>query len=389
MSKTRVHRSPRVLITGVGCVQSIAGEAHKLGASKTAIITDAGLAQSGLTNAVERPLHDAGIEAVVFDRGVPLPPQDVVAECVAFLEEGHFDLLVSFGGGSASDLGKLGSVLVGSGLCCVDLAGLDRAPRKRIPLIAVPTTAGTGDEVTAIAEFADQKSPGRRAAISDHFIPTVAIVDPVLTLSCPPRLTAAAGMDAFTHNVEAFISVHATVHTDSLTRQGVELIGKSLRTAVFDGEDLEARDNMAIGSLLGGIGYGNAGLGAVHALSYPLTSRFHLQHGVANAIMLPWVMEKVMLAGLDYFGELGAALGEPLRELSPREQADRTVSAMRQLIADIDLPQYLSDVDVPADAVDQLADEAMRHGRLLANAPRRLSRDTVVEIYRSAAQRPA
>jgi alcohol dehydrogenase class IV len=210
----------------------------------------------------------------------------------------------------------------------------------------------------------------------------------VLTVSCPPSVTAAAGLDALVHNIEAFISVHATLHTDSLTRQGVELVGKSLRTAVFDGEDIEARDEMSVAALLGGIGYGNAGLGAVHALAYPLTARHRVPHGPALAVMLPWVMEKVMLAGLGYFGELGEALGEPLAGLSPGDRAERTVAALRRLIRDIELPEYLDDVGVPADGLEQLADDAMQHSRLLANAPRRLTRDGVLSIYRRAASRP-
>lgn len=388
MSKVRVHRSPRILITGIGCLETLGGEALKLGATKACVITDSGIAQSGLSEAAEQPLADSGIEVDVYDRGMPVPTVEAVADCVAHIERGGHDLIVAFGGAASSEISKLASVLVGNDASPLDIAGCDKAPRKRLPLIAIPTTAGTGDEVTAIGEFTAPDDPRRRAAISDHLIPTVAIVDPVLTISCPPGITAAAGMDAFAHNVEAFISVHATMHTDSLTRQGVELIAKSLRTAVFDGEDIEARDDMAIGSVLGGIGYGNAGLGAVHALSYPITARHHVPHGVANALIMPWVLEKVMLAGLDYFGELGAAMGEPLAGLSPHEQAERTIAAMRQLVRDLELPEYLSDIDVPATAVEQLADDAMQHSRLLANAPRRLSRDDIVGIYLRAAVRP-
>jgi alcohol dehydrogenase class IV len=271
MSKVRIHRSPRILITGIGSLEAIGVEALKLGATKACIVTDAGLAQSGLVEEAQRPLAASGIQTNVYDRGAPVPSPEAVAECVAFVESGGHDLIVAFGGASASDMGKLASVLAGSGQTLPDVCGMDKAPRKRLPLMAVPTTAGTGDEVTALAEFSD--GTRRQAVVSDHLIPTAAIVDPLLTVSCPPGVTAAAGIDALVHNIEAFVSVHATIHTDSLTRQGVELIGKSLRTSVFDGEDIEARDDMSIGALLGGIGYGNAGLGAVHALAYPITAR--------------------------------------------------------------------------------------------------------------------
>ena len=219
-------------------------------------------------------------------------------------------------------------------------------------------------------------------------MPNVALVDPALTLSCPPGVTAASGMDALIHNIEAYISVNATMHTDSLAYEGIKLISQSIRTAVYDGSNLWARDNMAMGSMLGGIAFGNAGVGAVHALSYPIGGTFHVAHGIANTLMLPWVMEYNMLACLRWFKQFGEAMGENMIGLSDREAANKTVAALRQLAEDLDVPQYLSDVGIPASAIDELADSAMGQTRLLDNNPRKLTRDDVVKIYQTMAVRP-
>src|ERR1019366_4140086 len=203
---------------------------------------------------------------------------------------------------------------------------------------------------------------------SGFLIPNVAVVDPMLTISCPPHVTAASGMDAFIHCVEAYTSVNATMHTDPLAREGIELISKSIRTAVFDGTNVEARFGMAMGSLLGGL--------------------FHIAHGVANTLMLPWVMEYNMLACLDYFSEIAVAMGENIQGLSVRDAAARSVDAMKQLAVDIQVPQYLSDVNIPEPAIEEMADSAMSQTRLLVNNPRRLSPDDIVTIYHNGAVRP-
>ena len=388
MEEIRTHRAPKTLVTGVGAAARIGVAARQLGVTKALVLTDAGLAASGLVEQVERPLAEAGLPVDVYDGAVPEPPIGTIAEAVAKVEAGGYDCVVGFGGGSAIDVAKLAAVLAGSGRSAEDLVGVDRAPRKAAAVLAVPTTAGTGSEVTAVAVLTNEKLNVRQGCVSPNLVPNVAVVDPLLTMTCPPGLTASAGIDAFIHNVEAYISENASLHTDPLARQGIELISRSLRVAVFQGNNVEARHNMAMGSLLGGLAYGNAGVGAVHALSYPLGGRYHLQHGVANGLMLPWVMEYNIPACLDYFWEIGEAMGEPLRDLSRREGAFKALEAMRQLVADIGLPQYLSDVGIPESAVEELADGAMTQGRLLANNPRQLTRDEVVQIYRNAAVRP-
>jgi len=266
--------------------------------------------------------------------------------------------------------------------------GIDMVPRKGLPLIAVPTTAGTGSEVTAIAIFSNEKLNVKQGVVSPYLIPNIALVDPVLTYSCPQGVTAASGMDALIHNIEAYISVNATMHTDPLAAEGIKLISKSIRTAVYDGTSAWARHNMAMGSLLGGIAFGNAGVGAVHAMSYPIGGTFHVPHGIANTLMLPWVMEFNMLSCLQWFKEIGEFMGENMEGLSDREGAEVTLEALRTLAEDLSVPLYLNEVGIPESAIPELVKSAMTQTRLLDNNPRKLTADDMTQIYTNMAVKP-
>jgi alcohol dehydrogenase len=386
--RVRMHRAPKTLMTGNGAVAKIGEEAKKLGASKVLIITDPGVACTGSVEQVEQPLAAAGLKTGVYDQAVPEPPMGSVDEIVKLAEKGRYDAIVGFGGGSAIDVAKMVAVLVGSGAKVEDFVGVDRVPKKGLPIIAVPTTAGTGSEVTAIAIFANEKLNVKQGVVSGYLIPNIALVDPVLTWSCPANVTAASGMDALIHCIEAYTSVNATMHTDPLAYEGIKLISKSIRTATYDGTNAWARHNMAMGSLLGGIAFGNAGVGAVHALSYPIGGMFHVPHGVANTLMLPWVMEYNMLASLQWFREIGEAMGENMEGLSDREAADKTVAALRQLAVDLNVPQYLSDVDIAESAIPELVKGALTQARLWANNPRKFTPEDMEQVYRNMALRP-
>jgi alcohol dehydrogenase class IV len=387
-TKIRVHRAPKTLITGNGCVAQIGTEAKKLHANRVLIITDPGVACCGTVESVETPLREAGMEVGIFDKAVPEPPMGSVHEIVDIAKEGKYDLIVGFGGGSAIDVAKVVAVLAPNDDRLEDYVGVDQVPHKGLPFIAVPTTAGTGSEVTAIAIFANEKLNVKQGVVSPHLIPNIALVDPVLTYSCPQGVTAASGMDALIHNIEAYISVNATMHTDPLAAEGIKLISKSIRTAVYDGSSAWARHNMAMGSLLGGISFGNAGVGAVHAMSYPIGGAFHISHGVANTMMLPWVMEYNMMSCLQWFREIGEFMGENMEGLSDREAAQKTVDAMRTLAEDLNVPLYLSDVGIPESAIPGLVEGALSQARLWNNNPRKFTADDMAQVYTNMAVRP-
>ena len=388
-TKIRVHRAPAAMITGNYAIKQIGAEAKKLHATKVLVLTDPGVEQSGMIETVERPLIDVGLEVGVYAKAVPEPPMSSIQEAVDFTVKGGYDLIVGFGGGSAIDVAKVVAILARyPDMQLEELVGIDKVPHKGLPLIAVPTTAGTGSEVTAIAIFANEKLNVKQGIVSPNLIPDVALVDPVLTWTCPPHVTAASGLDALIHCIEAFISVNATMHTDPLAYEGIKLISKSIRTATFDGTNSWARHNMAMGSLLGGIAFGNAGVGAVHALSYPIGGTFHVPHGVANTLMLPWVMEYNMVSCLKWFTDVGEAMGENMEGLSVRDGAEKTVAALKTLAEDLQVPIYLSDVGIPESAIEEMADSAMGQVRLLNNNPRKLTRDDIVQIYKNCAVRP-
>lgn len=385
----RVHSAPKTLITGNGAIAKVGEEAQKLGATNVLIITDPGVACTGSVVKVEEPLHEAGLQTGLFDKAVPEPPMGSVDEIVKFAEKGGFDAVIGFGGGSAIDVAKMVAALVDSGAKLEDYVGVGQVPKKGLPMIAVPTTAGTGSEVTNIAIFANEKLNVKQGVVSPYLLPDVALVDPVLTWSCPSNVTAASGLDALIHCIEAYISVNATMHTDPLALKGIALISKSVRTATYEGANAAARENMAMGSLLGGLAFGNAGVGAVHALSYPIGGMFHIPHGVANTLMLPWSMEFNMLACLKRFRDIGQAMGENMDGLSDREAGDKTVAAMRQLAVDLNVPQYLSDVNIPESAIPDLVKGALTQARLWNNNPRKFTEADMEQVYRNMAVRPS
>ena len=387
-TKIRVHRAPKTLITGNGCVAQIGIEAKKLNATKVLILTDPGVACCGTVDTIEKPLRAAGLDVGVCDKAVPEPPISSVHEIVDITKKGKYDLIVGFGGGSAIDVAKVVAALATNNDKLEDYVGVDMVPKKGLPLIAVPTTAGTGSEVTAIAIFANEKLNVKQGAVSPFLIPNIALVDPVLTYSCPAGVTAASGMDALIHNIEAYISVNATMHTDPLAAEGIKLISKSIRTAVFDGDNAWARHNMAMGSLLGGISFGNAGVGAVHAMSYPIGGMFHVPHGIANTLMLPWVMEYNMLACPQFFKEIGELMGENMEGLSDREGCEVTLQALRTLAEDLEVPQYLNEVGIPESAIPDLVKGALTQARLWANNPRKFTAEDMAQVYRNMAVKP-
>jgi len=387
-TKPRTFVAPSIVMNGIGVVEQLGAQAKKLGGTKVLIVTDQGVAQAGMVELVEKPLKAAGLKVGVYDKSVPEPPMASVLEAAKFAEKGKYDAIVAFGGGSAMDTAKMVAILPGTGKTVEDFVGIDIVEKKGLPVIAVPTTAGTGSEVTKVAIFANEKLNVKQGVSSPFLVPDVALVDPVLTVSCPPKVSAASGIDALIHNIEAYTSVNASPVTDMYALEGIKLICRSIRTAGYQGNNLEARYQMALGAFYGGMAFGNAGVTAVHALSYPIGGRFHVPHGPANTLMLPWVMEFNMLGCLDRFVDIAVAMGLDVEGYTPREAAQIAVDEMRQLAVDLDLPLYLSDVNIPASAIDELADGAMGQTRLLVNNPRSISRDDVVAIYQACAERP-
>lgn len=262
--------------------------------------------------------------------------------------------------------------------------GTDKVPGRGLPWIAIPTTAGTGSEVTPIAIVTDRANHLKVGVVSPFLLADAAMVDPCLTLIAPPHITAATGMDALTHAIESFTSPKATPQTDLFALRAIGLIARSLRQAVWCGADLQARTDMAYGSLFAGVALANAGVGAVHALAYPLGGQFGITHGVANSLLLPYVMEFNLVGDVDKYAAIAEALGEPVVGLSTRAAAARAVEAVRTLSVDVAIPQRLRDVGTSEGVLDGLAEAAVQATRLLDNNPRKVSLKDARALYQSA-----
>lgn len=377
-------RTADTLITGAGSIAQIGEQAKKLNATKVMIVTDKIIRQTGLLSKVTEPLAAVGLEVDIIDDVVPEPPFENLEQMVIQLEGKGYDLLVGVGGGSALDITKVLSVMLTNKGDVRDMVGIEKVENPGVSTILVPTTAGTGSEVTYNAIFTDTRDKVKKGIVSPYLLPKVAIVDAELTLTVPPAVTAATGMDALVHAVESYTAIRADELTDGIALQAIKLISRSLRKAVYNGKDLKAREDMAMGSLLAGISLGNAGVGAVHALAYPLGGKFKVPHGVANSLLLPFVMKYNAVADLEKFAEVAKAMGENVDGLSLREAANRAVQALAQLSEDVGIPASLKDVGVTSSDIPALAEEASKIDRLLNNNPRWLTVKEIQKIYEEA-----
>nr|HOO90530.1 iron-containing alcohol dehydrogenase [Syntrophales bacterium] len=260
----------------------------------------------------------------------------------------------------------------------------DLIPKAGIPTILVPTTAGTGSEVTPIAILSDEGEKLKKGVVSPYLYPSVGILDPALTVGLPPHVTAATGMDALIHAVEAYTSINATGMTDMYCIRAIELIYNNLRIAYAKGDNVEARTAMMEGALLAGIGFANAGVTAVHAFAYPIGAEFHIPHGIANTLMLPHVIRYNVLGNLPKFAGLAKPFGIPTEGLDDLQIVDRVITAIDRLADDLRVPRHLADYGVKEDDVPMLAEGVMKVTRLLANNPRTLILEDAKAIYKAA-----
>ena len=265
-----------------------------------------------------------------------------------------------------------------------DYIGTDKIPGPGIAVITIPTTAGTGSEVTNIAVFSDTEKELKVGMVSPYLLARIALVDPVLTYGCPGGVTAASGIDALVHAIESYTSRKANSFSDNLAIKAMQLISNNLTAAVSNGSNQDARNAMAEGALLAGIAFGNAGVAAVHALAYPLGARFHVSHGVANGLLLPYVMECNLSTNPSKYAFIAEVLGESTGGLTQLQAAKRGVRAIKRLIKDIGIPNHLRDLGVPKEALEGMAVATMDVTRLLANNPKTLTLDDVRGIWQNA-----
>jgi alcohol dehydrogenase len=379
-----VFRTPTELVTGIGSIAHIGEKAKKLGATKVLVLTDKVLKQTGLVDKAVTPLTQAGLPVHVIDEIMQEPLFENLEQLASQVRGRGYDVFVGIGGGSVLDVTKALSIMMTNTGDVRDLVGIDKVANKGVPFILVPTTSGTGSEVTCNAIFTDTRDQVKKGIVSPYLLPDVAIVDPELTVTVPPSVTAATGMDAFVHAVESYTAIRANELTDAIALHAIKLVSRSLRQAVYQGHDLKAREDMAMGSLLAGISLGNAGVGAVHALAYPLGGKFKVPHGVANSLLLPYVMKYNVVSNIPKFAEVARAMGENVDGLSLRDAAMQAVHAIAKLSCDVGIPASIRDVGVTEEDIPALAAEASKIDRLLNNNPRWLTAVDIETIYRES-----
>jgi len=371
----------RRIVSGAGRIAELGALLAGTGVSRALLVTDSGLAKSGLADSALASLKAAGLAPVIFDRVVADPPETVVEEAVAFARAEKIDGVVGFGGGSSMDAAKLVAFLTPSAQTLPEIYGIGLARGARLPLIQVPTTAGTGSEVTDIA-IVTTPTHEKKGVVSHQLLPDVALLDAALTLSVPPAVTAATGIDAMVHAIEAYTSRHKkNPISDALARQALDLLGRNIRRVCADGSDLAARDEMLMGSLLAGMAFANAPVAAVHALAYPIGGHFHVPHGLSNALMLPAVLRFNLPEAGALYGELAGVL-LPGRSLA--DPARAFVDFMTDLVAAMPMARNLRAVGIAEGDLDLLATDALKVQRLLINNPREVTLADARALYQEA-----
>lgn len=374
---------PVVSLLGEGCVKELPDRVKSLKATKPLLITDKGMTALGYSQKIVQLLEDAGFNCVVFDETVPNPTDENVVAGAKVYQDNNCDMLISLGGGSAHDCCKAVGIIVTNGGVISDYEGLDQVVHALPPYVAINTTAGTASEMTRFTIITNTSNHVKMAIVDWRVTPDVAINDPVLMIDMPPALTAATGMDALTHAVEAYVSTAANPITDACALQAMQLIGTNLRKAVARGDDLEARDAMAYAQYLAGMAFNNASLGHVHAMSHQLGGMYNLPHGVCNALLLPHVCEVNMIARLERFADIAVALGENIEGLSMRDAAKLAIKSIRALSKDVGIPKNLTELGVKKKDIEEMVKNAQKDVCALTN-PRKLTDEQVAQIYRAA-----
>lgn len=335
---------PNVTLIGVGAAKAIPERIVYLNATKPLLVTDKGIVHTGILKQITDILDEAAMEYAIYDETVPNPTDLNVAAGVELYKKEECDSLISIGGGSSHDCCKGIGLVVSNGGKIHDYEGVDKSTKAMPPYLAVNTTAGTASEITRFCIITDSARKVKMAIVDWRITPSVAINDPILMVGMPPALTAATGMDALTHAVEAYVSTGATPLTDACAEKAIKLVSENLRRAVANGSDIHAREGMCYAQYLAGMAFNNASLGHVHAMAHQLGGFYNLPHGECNAILLPIVEEYNLLAHLDKFINIARMMDENIDGLSKRDAAELAISAIRRLSQDVGIPASITEL---------------------------------------------
>lgn len=374
---------PRIIF-GCGAIKELGHLVQQLGASKVAVVTDPGLVRARVHEPVLTVLEDAGLQPGLYQDVEPDPKIEIVESCLAFIQAHGADLVIGLGGGSSLDISKAAAVMTNNPAPINQYAGMNLVPRPGLPTILIPTTAGTGSEVTSISVLSDTVNKVKVGIVSDHMFARAVLLDPELTVGLPPHVTAFTGLDALIHAIESYTGRLATFLTEPLALQAITLIAKNLRLAYSDGGNLDARSGMLKASLLAGMAFANTQTAGAHACALSLGGKFHVPHGIATSLMLPAVMDFNKIAVPEKYARIAEIFGEPTHGLSLMDKAELAIKAVVRLIKDTGFRLGLENYDVTREDIPELAKGAMVAARLWNNNPRRASEEQVRGIFAKA-----
>lgn len=373
-------KTPKKIVYGLGSVKAVGEETAQYGKRAFIVTGKNSTKKSGALDKVIESLKKSNIETFIFDQVESDPSVDTVERGVKEAKDKEIDVIVALGGGSPLDAAKaIGMMITNSG-SVTDYE--KKVPEiESIPIIAIPTTAGTGSEVTRFSVITDTERKIKMLIGGDAIIPKVAILDAELTITMPPEITAATGMDALTHAIEAYISKAAQPLSTSQALLAIKNISSNLIKAISNGDDIEAREKMMLGQMQAGLAFSNASVALVHAMSRPLGAFFQVPHGMANAILLPKVMEYNRVAVPEKFKDIAEAMGENISDLSIREASKLAVKAIKDLYDETGLPKTLKEVGVTKESIEELAKDAYKSGSTSLN-PRKATIEDIISIYK-------
>ena len=380
---------PNVTLVGEGCSKEIPARLKNIGGSKPLIVTDQGIVKAGILKQITGILDAAKMKYAIFDQTVPNPTDKNVDAAFAMYKKEKCDSIITLGGGSSHDCGKGVGFLAGNGGKIHDYEGVDKSSKPFPPYVAVNTSAGTASEMTRFCIITDTSRKVKMAIVDWRCTPGVAIDDPLLMMGMPPALTAATGMDALTHAVDAYVSTAATPMTDACAEKAMEFINRYLRRAVANGQDKEAREGMCYAQYLAGMAFNNASLGHVHAMAHQLGGFYDLPHGECNAILLPYVSEYNRIATRRRFGRIARILGEITDGLSADEASKKAIAAINTLSQDVGIPAGLKALgkkygkEVKEEDIPTMTGNAQKDACGLTN-PRTMTDAAVAAIYKAA-----
>jgi alcohol dehydrogenase class IV len=378
-------KAPSLVVNGPGAAKEVGFYAKGLG-KKVLIVTDNLLEKIGLLDDIKKSLEAAGISFVIYDKVVTEPTMEYTEEGLRIYKEFGGEFLIAIGGGSPIDAAKAISALASNPGKMNDFEGPNKIPKPGAPLIAIPTTAGTGSEVTQVTIITDTVRNVKMLIASFNIMPRVALVDPLLTLKLPQGITAATGLDALTHAIEAYVSVKAQPITDALAIHAIRLISENLRLAWCNGDNVDARINMMTGALEGGLAFSNASVALVHGMARPIGAYFHVPHGISNAALLPTVIEFSVPGNPKRYADVAEAMGEITKGLSTLEAGYLAAKAVKRLTSDLKVPALRGlgmDEGRFKSVVNQMAADALASGSP-RNNPRKATQEEIVELYRKA-----